>query len=147
MPFPICESCAKDCVLCASCEEKVRKGEVSALEVLLSQILAKHKAKGFGEVRDFETRLVIFASEEDAPAIIGRGGYVAKELSDKLGKRIIVIVPGWDLKTTVSSIVRPANLIEMKIEPSWEGESILRFILDKHIDERTRNFISELCGG
>ena len=64
MGFPICEICAKTGVLCSGCEEKLRKGEITKLEVELSKFLYKigEGEIGFEKAIDTENFIIILLS-------------------------------------------------------------------------------------
>jgi hypothetical protein len=65
--------------LCPKCEEKVRKGDVSERDILVSEILAKHKCTGYDSLINLEKKLVIMANEKEAREVIGVKGSVASE--------------------------------------------------------------------
>jgi len=147
MAFPICEACADSGLLCDKCQKKVRTGQVSELDVLLSSILAQHKATGYGNIVDLETKLVILASEKDAKDLIGPGGSTAEDVSKKLGRRVIILVRDWDKQRIAESLARPARLVNKNTIFRPGGQEVLKLIFDKQIDEGSLKLIKELAGG
>jgi len=146
MAFPICDICASSGVLCAECEEKLRYDKISNLDVILSSLLSKHGADGYINTLAIEGKLIILASEEQAPKIIGTKGNTVSELSKKLGRRIIVLVEGSDLETILNSVARPSRLISKKNMVKEDGKEVLKLIFDKQLDEGTIELIEELVG-
>ena len=145
MSFPICDECTSG-QLCEKCEWKVREGEVSELDILVSTILAEHDAKGYARLVDLGDKLVIFASVEEAPLIIGFKGMIVKELSRKLGRRIVVLVKGWDAELIAKSLGRPSQLLGVNKIYKEGGVEILKLIFDKHLDEGSVLLLKELLG-
>jgi transcription antitermination factor NusA-like protein len=146
MAFPICEKCASSNMLCESCEQKVREGRISELDFLVSALLAQHGVKGYESLVDFETKLVIFASDEDASAIIGPGGNTVAELSKKLGRKIAVISRSWDKDLIIKSLARPSRLVAQN-KVFTQGDEKVKLIFDKPIDEGSLKLMKELVGG
>ena len=146
MAFPICDSCASSGVLCKKCEEKARHGEVSELDVLVSALLAQHKVSGYESLVDLETKLIIFASNEDAMAIIGPGGKTAAELSKKLGRHVTVVSKGWDRDLIIKSMTRPSRLVAVNKVFESGGKERQKLIFDKPIDEGSLKIMKELTG-
>lgn len=146
MAFPICDSCASSGVLCKNCEEKARHGEVSELDVLVSTLLAQHKVSGYESLVDLETKLIIFASNEDAMTIIGPGGKTAAELSKKLGRHVTVVSKGWDRDLIIKSMARPSRLVAVNKVFESGGKERQKLIFDKPIDEGSLKIMKELTG-
>jgi len=145
MAFPICDSCASSWVLCKECEARARKGDISELDVLVSSLLASHGVKGYESLADFEKKLIIFASNEDAMAIIGPRGETVAELSKKLGRGIAVVSKTWDKDLIIKSLARPSRLVAQNKVFTQGGER-LKLIFDKPIDEGSLKIMKELTG-
>jgi transcription antitermination factor NusA-like protein len=146
MSFPICEECASSGILCEKCEERVRRGDVSEVEVLLSELLATHEADGFERIVELSDKLVIIASEKEALQIIGKKGKTVRELSGKLGRRIAVIAGGWDPESIAKSIARPNKLLTVNRVFKEDGKERLKLIFDNPLEEGTVNLLKELLG-
>ena len=90
MVLPICDVCASSGVLCNACERKLGEGRITAYDVELSRML--HSMLGgeaeFIKVVETSDNLVVLAPRESVGKIIGKGGSVIKEISEKLGKHI-----------------------------------------------------------
>jgi|GEM_PF-1989843 len=146
MAFPICDECASSGILCSKCERRVRRGEVSELDVLVSTILAGHKATGYESIIDLENKLVILASDEEVPKIIGRGGTMAAELAKKLGRRVVVLNRGADREFIIKSLARPNKVVAMNKVFKPGDEEVLKLIFDKPLDEGTVQVLKDLIG-
>jgi transcription antitermination factor NusA-like protein len=144
--FPICEGCASSGVLCESCEERVRKGELSEIDVILSTLLKARGIEGYISLKNLDRKLVIFATGKSAPTIIGKGGSIAKELSDKLGKRVAIISKEWEPIPIIESLARPSRLIGKNLIYKENGKEVVKLIFDKAIDEESVSLMKELAG-
>ncbi len=147
MAFPICDNCARTGHLCEACQEKARRGGLSELEILVSSILARHGAAGFESIAELEqeNKLVIFASEADAPRIIGAGGETVAELAKKLGRRVAVVSRSWDKMLIIKSLARPAKVVATTIVYR-DGAEVAKLIFDKPLNEGTLELMKELAG-
>jgi len=142
MAFPICEDCALSGILCKSCQQKAREGNISELDVLVSSLLAHHGVNGYDSLVDLETKLIIFASNDDATAIIGPAGKTVAELSKRVGRKIAVVSKSWEKDQIIKSLARPSRLIATNKVFRPDGE-IQKLIFDKPIDEGSLKLIKE----
>jgi hypothetical protein len=124
----------------------VRSGDLSELDVLVSSILARHGVGGYESLHELENKLVIIASEEDAPKIIGFKGKMALEISKKLGRRVVVLVGGWGDEDIIRSLVKPNRLVATNRVYKPDGKEVLKLIFDKPLDEGTVQLMKELVG-
>ncbi len=146
MAFPICDTCASSGVLCPECERRVREGEISELDVIVSTLLWRRKVRGYDSLVNLGDKIVIFAPDEEAPKIIGQGGVTAAELSRKLGRRVVVLPKGADKDLIIKSLARPSRLVaKNKIFKPGGGEK-LKLIFDKPLDESTVELMKKLVG-
>jgi len=116
MNVPICELCVKSNVLCSGCEDKVKKGKLSKIEVKLSRLLYKMKDKYNLENADLTKaidldRVVIVLTKKDVGVLIGKDGKVVSEMSKELGKKVRIAEMSGDIRKTLSDIVAPAKIM------------------------------------
>jgi len=116
MNLPICELCAKSNTLCSGCDEKVKKGKLSKLEVKLSRLLYKLKNKYNLEHADLTKvidldRVAIILTKKDVGLLIGKEGKVVSEISQELGKKVRIAEMSGDIKKTLSDVVAPAKIL------------------------------------
>lgn len=146
MAFPICNNCARSGILCPDCQQKVRKDNISELDVLVSSILAHHGATGYESLIDFGNKLIVFASDKDTKTIIGQKGMTVAELSKKVGRRVVVLSRVWNKETIVRSLARPSKLAAINKIFKEDGTELLKLIFDKPIDEGSLKLMKELVG-
>ncbi|MFX1296999.1 MAG: hypothetical protein ACFFD2_19375 [Promethearchaeota archaeon] len=136
--MPICKICAKTGVLCNSCQNKLDSGEITQLDIDLSNYLMKLEGK-FSALKDahfyntieFESVLIILVGKGEIASFIGSRGKLIKTLQEKFRKNIRIIEKITDLKKTIEDLIVPADLLGMnKIYlPTGEVESKARLKL------------------
>jgi len=136
--MPICKICAKTGVLCKSCQTKLDRGEITQLDIDLSNYLMELEGKfpalkesHFYKTIEFESVLIILVGKGEIASFIGPRGKLIKLLQDKFGKNIRIIEKVSDLKKTIEDLIVPAELLGMnKIYlPTGEVESKARLKL------------------
>ncbi|RLI91353.1 MAG: transcription elongation factor NusA [Candidatus Altiarchaeales archaeon] len=145
MGFPICEICAKTGVLCSGCEEKLRKGEITKLEVELSKFLYKigEGEIGFEKAIDTENFIIILTSKENIGKIIGKGGENIKQISKKFKKQVRVIGMG-SLEEMIYDFVAPARIIGISTIYKRDGTVIRRVKIKKEDKKKLRMEVAEI---
>lgn len=139
--------CASSGILCAGCEAKLRQGRVTELDVIVSNILFHDKAGGYNHLVNSETTLFIFAPKGEVPKIIGYGGKTVKELSRKVGKKVVVLESGGNMETLVNSIVKPNKLAGINHIYKPDGKEVLKLVFVKPIkDETVVQLIRDVIG-
>jgi len=116
MDVPICELCLKSNVLCSGCNEKLKKGKISELDVKISRLLYKLKDKYKLDDADFTKavdlgRVVLVLTKRNVGALIGKDGKVVSEISQVAGKKVRVAELSGDVKKTIADIVAPAKIL------------------------------------
>ena len=136
--MPICKICAKTGVLCNSCQTKVDNGEITQLDIDLSNYLMELEGRFSGlkdahfyKSIDFESVLIFLVGKGEIASFIGPRGRLIKLLQEKFGKNIRIIERVSDLKKTIEDLIVPAELLGMnKIYlPTGEVESKARLKL------------------
>lgn len=145
MSLPICAICAKTGVLCNVCEEKLRDGKISELDVELSKILYE---KGDGELgfdRAIDTKkfIIILTKKENIGKIIGKSGDNIRQLSKELGKQVRVISTG-DLQQTIYDFVAPARILAINTVYRPDGTTLQRVKINKKDKKRLRMNVKEI---
>ncbi len=142
----ICEICLKSGVLCPACEEKIKNGIISALDIEVARILEKLKEKfkvlksaEIIKVVGSENYVVILARKGDASKIIGKNGSVARALSKELGKQVKVVEYSEDMNTFINNLLFPASIETISIVYKKDGNKVLKIVVSsknsKKIDE------------
>lgn len=138
MEAPICAICLKSDMLCLGCEEKLRKGEITQLDVDVARAIYKlsEKYKPLEKIRfrgtmSADDLVVIFVERGDLPLLVGKGGRVSRELSQILGKKIRVVEKTNNFKELVANLIAPASLLGINIVYSPNGGTYYKIRVDK----------------
>ncbi len=141
MKAPICEICLKSGILCLGCEEKLKRGVLTDLDVRISKLLyeleQEHHIRDITFVRAVESRslIVIIVGEGDIGNLIGKGGKTVKFLQRSLKKKIRIIEDTADKKKIVQDLLHPARVLGMNILYLPSGEKIHKVRVSRE-DER-----------
>lgn len=116
METPICGICAKSEELCSGCRAKLKRGEITELDVQVSGLLYKINEEHNLSLASFTKavdlgRVVLILTKGDVGVLIGRQGTVVSQLSSALGKRVRVAQHTGDMKKTIGDIIMPARLL------------------------------------
>jgi transcription antitermination factor NusA-like protein len=128
MKAPICDICLKSGILCLGCEEKLRKGVISELDVriakLLYQLEEEHHIRDITFVEAVESRslIVIIVGEGEIGNLIGKGGKTVKVLQRALRKKIRIIEDTDDTRKIIQDLLHPARILGMNILYLPSGE-------------------------
>lgn len=122
MKTPICKICLNSEILCAGCQDKVDKGEVSLADIDLVRALNKLSDKypvmdkiEFRKTMAAQNFMLVVVPKGMAGQFIGRRGIFIKELSDTLGKKIKVIEETPNTKEFVQRALFPARLLGVNV--------------------------------
>jgi transcription antitermination factor NusA-like protein len=120
MKAPVCGICLKSGILCRSCEEKVRNGDVSETEVKIAGALLKLSERRKA-LRDIEMvraaespeAVVIVCGKGDAAKIIGASGQTVRGLEKEMGKRVMIAEEADDMSGFVQNLISPLKLVSI----------------------------------
>jgi len=139
METPICAICAKTGVLCNACEAKLRKGEISELDVEVSKIFHEAGMEGTGFERVIESgdHVIILTKKENIGKIIGKSGETIRMISKKLGKKVRAI--GTEsLQDTIYDFVAPAQISSINTVYMPDGRKVKRIKINKNDRKKLR---------
>jgi transcription antitermination factor NusA-like protein len=145
MKLPICEICAKTGVLCSVCEERLKEGKITELDVELSKILYKmgEEEIGFDRAIDTKNFIIILTQKENIGKIIGKGGDHIRQLSKDLGKPVRVISSG-NLQETIHDFVAPAHMISVNVVYKPDGSCVQRVKISANDKKKLRMTVEEI---
>ncbi len=141
MEIPVCVFDLKTGIFCERCEEKIRRGEVSELDIKVMRTLLEleknfHQLQSMCYVKSVDTK--------DAIVVMLRNGNLSmisqqtlitlkRKLSDILGKNIKLVEDSPDIGRFLEPLVAPARIVA--INKIWlpDNSMEIRIILD---DER-----------
>lgn len=107
---PICEVCQRGECLCAADEEKLKRGEISELDVKVSRILSnlddKYRIGGAVEfVRSCDVGpFVLILVRGEIGRLIGKNGRVLRAFRRAIGKQIRIVEVDVGMKKTVQDL-------------------------------------------
>ncbi len=116
METPICGTCAKTEELCSACRSKLKQGEITELDVQVSELLYKINEEHNLSLASFSRaidlgKVVLILTKGEVGILIGREGKVVSRLSSALGKRVRIAQHSGDVKKTIGDIITPAKLL------------------------------------
>ncbi|MEM2896177.1 MAG: hypothetical protein QXG01_01155 [Candidatus Bathyarchaeia archaeon] len=129
--------CVKSGILCPKCEEKVKKGLVTKLDLKIINTLCElekeytglqdvffHKAIDEGNI------LVIMADKQGVSRILSYGGKLLRELSERVGKRRIkILTHGSDARQFLEELFSPFSILTINTIWLPDGSTETRVIL------------------
>ncbi|MEN4005862.1 MAG: KH domain-containing protein [Methanobacteriaceae archaeon] len=124
MILPVCDVCLKSGMLCQGCENKLKSGEITELDLDIAKLLFKlgDGKIGFKKTIEIGNVVIIVADEDHVGKIIGKGGKIVRAISKKLGKKVRVIGEGSDFKEIAKGLVAPARISGINIVYERDGE-------------------------
>jgi transcription antitermination factor NusA-like protein len=143
--LPICAICAKTGVLCSACEEKLKSGKISELDVELSKRMQTPGKEDIGFDRAIDTKnfVIILAKKDNVGKIIGKSGDNIKQLSKDLGKQVRVISTG-NLQEMIHDFVSPAHVIGVNRVYKPDGSTVQRVKINKNDKKKLRMDVEEV---
>lgn len=145
MSLPICDICAKTKILCNSCNTKLSKGEISELDVKLSQYIYEigQGSFGFKKAIDTEKFIILLTEKKDVGKIYGEGGENLRNLEEKVGKNIKPM-PAGDYMETIYNLIQPATIIGISKIYKQDGTVIRKVTLNKKDEKNLRIDVSTI---
>jgi transcription antitermination factor NusA-like protein len=124
MVLPVCDVCLKSGMLCQGCENKLKSGEISAMDVDIAKLLYKigDGKLGFKKTIEIGDVVIIITDKDQVGKLIGKGGKIVREISKTFGKKIRVVGANSDLKSVVTDILAPARISGINIVYEKDGE-------------------------
>lgn len=137
--LPICNICAKTRTLCASCETKLKNGEISDLDVKIAEKVYDFGKGEFGfekaiDVGDF---VVILSKKEDIGKIIGAGGENLRTIEELIEKPIKVIGAS-SAEEMIYALISPANIVSTSKLYKADGTITKKITINKNDVDKLR---------
>lgn len=123
MVLPVCDVCLKSGMLCQGCENKLKSGEISQLDVDIAKLLFKlgDGKIGFNNTLEIGDVVIILTEKDQVGKIIGKSGKIVRAISKKIGKKVRVIGEGSDFKEVAADLVAPARISGINIVYGKDG--------------------------
>jgi len=124
MVLPVCDVCLKSGMLCQGCENKLKSGEITPLDLDIAKLLYKlgDGNIGFKKTIEIGDVVIIVTDKDHVGKIIGKSGKIVRAISKKIGKKVRVIGEGSDFKEIARDILAPARILGINIVYGKDGE-------------------------
>ena len=117
MVLPVCDVCLKSGMLCQGCENKLKSGEITQIDLDIAKLLFKlgEGKIGFKKTIEIGDVVIIVTEKDQVGKIIGKSGKIVRAISKKIGKKVRVIGEGSDFKEIATDLVAPARISGINI--------------------------------
>jgi len=138
MVLPVCDVCLKSGMLCQGCENKLKSGEISSMDVDIAKLLYKigNGKLGFKKTIEIGDVVIIVTDKDQVGKLIGKGGKIVREISKEIGKKIRVVGENSDLKSIATDILAPARISGINIVYGKDGEQKYKIRVRKEDSRR-----------
>ena len=134
----ICYFCLKSGILCSKCQEKVKSGEVTDLDLKVARLLFSLESSYplLGEVYFYRAveagnLLAVIVGKGDVARILSYGGKVIKEVGKETGKSIRVLENGVDERKFLEDLFAPLSIVTINTIWLPDGSTETRVILKR----------------
>ena len=138
MKAALCNFCLKSGILCPKCQEKLRSGEVSEVDLKIARLLLSLEDKYpslqdvyFHKAVEANGVLAVLVKRGDMPRLLGYGGKIIKALGEKAGKTIRVLEYGVDDRKFLEDLFAPVSILTINTIWLPYGTTETRVILRK----------------
>ena len=138
MKTELCSFCLKSGILCQKCSTKVKKGEITNLDLKIARLLISLENKypslqkiSFYKAVDVGRTLAIVVGHGDVPKLLGYGGKIVKAISEESGKSIRIIEQGVDDRKFLEDLFMPLNILTINTIWLPDGTTETRVILKR----------------
>ncbi|MEM4250461.1 MAG: hypothetical protein QW828_01295 [Candidatus Bathyarchaeia archaeon] len=152
--------CVKSGILCPRCEEKLRKGQITELDLRIVRILSELEKEypilqdvSFERAVESEGVLAILVSKQDVGKMLSSGGKIVRALAEKMGRRIKVLGYSGDSRQLIEDLFSPISILTINTvwlpDETTETKVILHGRRPKHMPvgrEVARRLAKEISG-
>jgi transcription antitermination factor NusA-like protein len=132
----LCNFCLKSGILCANCQKKVKRGEISETYLRIARLLLSLESK-HSHLQDLDLRkaveaqgvLVLIVGPGDTSRLLGYGGKIIRALREETGLRIRVLEDGVDDRKFLEDLFAPFTILTINTIWLPDGTTETRVIL------------------
>jgi transcription antitermination factor NusA-like protein len=124
MVLPVCDVCLKSGMLCQGCENKLKSGEITQMDLDIAKLLYKlgEGKIGFKKTIEIGDTVIIVTEKDQVGKLIGKSGKIVREISRSIEKKVRVVGENSDLRSVAKDILAPARLSGINIVYGKEGQ-------------------------
>lgn len=124
MVLPVCDVCLKSGMLCQGCENKLKSGEISQMDLDVAKILYRvgEGKIGFKKTLEMGDMVIIVTEKDQVGKLIGKSGKIVREISKDIGKKVRVVGENSDLRSVARDILSPARISGINIVFGKDGQ-------------------------
>ena len=124
MVLPVCDVCLKSGMLCQGCENKLKSGEITQMDLDIAKLLYKlgEGKIGFKKTIEIGDTVIIVTDKEQVGKLIGKSGKIVREISRSIEKKVRVVGENSDLRSVARDILAPARLSGINIVYGKDGQ-------------------------
>lgn len=138
MKAALCSFCLKSGILCPSCQEKLRSGVVSEIDLQTARMLLSLESMYpplqdvyFHKAVEADDILAIVVGRGDVARLLSYGGKIIKALGGKMGKKIRILEHGVNERKFLEDLFAPLSIITINTIWLPDGTTETRVILKK----------------
>jgi transcription antitermination factor NusA-like protein len=128
--------CVKSGILCRRCEEKLAKGQVTALDLRVIQRIVELERDNpvlqdvtYHRSVEADGMMAVLVDKKDMPKLLGGGAKVVKDLAETFGKRIKLISYGGDDREFLEDLFSPLSILTINTVWIPDGSTETKVIL------------------
>lgn len=135
--------CVKSGIFCSRCEEKLKKGQITDLDIKVIRTISEmekgnpalqevtfHKAVEAGDI------MALMVDRRGMDAFLSSGAKLAKNLGDRVGKRVRVLNFGGDERGFLEDLFTPFSILTINTIWLPDGSRETKVILNGHRPHR-----------
>ena len=151
METVLCKICQLTGVLCASCDRKLKKGEISQLDVDVSGFLGQStkNKKEFENIKFLnafyiDDYIILFFPKGDIRKLLRLGRGLLDEMKTKFRANIMAVEYHHNLREFIEGLFYPVSVTAINVIWLPDGSMETRIILGKRISKRKANIANKI---